>query len=267
MRRGRPHVIGGKAFVGGGALSNGQLSGKVAIVIGGTRGIGGAISRGLAEQGADVAMFYQQRSEDAERLADELNAMGAKACALQCDIANPAAQDAAIDEAARRLGQLDILICNAGLTITGPLADYADDAFDRAFAINTRAPFYAARKAARIMADGGRIILIGTSVSERLPGPGVTLYAASKAALAGMVRGLARDLGERGITANLVNPGPIATERNPAGSDRGNVSSGPLVLKRYGTPEEVAALVLHLVSPAGAYITGQVYNVDGGWTV
>ena len=244
-------------------FASGPLSGKAAIVIGGTRGIGGAISRRLAAQGATVAMFYHSRGEDAERLAAEIGGL-----ALQCDVSDVAAQDAAIDEALAHLGRLDILVCNAGLTITGPLADYADDAFDRSFAINTRAPFYAARKAAQVMAEDGRVILIGSSIAETLPGPGATLYAASKAALAGMVRGLARDLGERRITANLVNPGPIATERNNGGdSDRGNVAAGPLVLKRYGTPDEVAALVVHLALPEGAYITGQVYNVDGGWTV
>lgn len=238
------------------------LAGKAAIVIGGTRGIGGAISRGLAAQGASVGMFYHNRGEDAERLATEIAGF-----ALQCDVSDVAAQDAAIDAAVDRLGRLDILVCNAGLTIVGALGDYADDDFDRSFAVNTRAPFYAARKAARVMADDGRLILIGSSISEALPGAGATLYAASKAALAGMVRGLARDLGERRITANLVNPGPIATERNPEGSDRGNVAAGPLVLKRYGTPQEVAALVVHLALPEGAYITGQTYNVDGGWTV
>jgi 3-oxoacyl-[acyl-carrier protein] reductase len=243
------------------------LSGKAAIVIGGTRGIGGAISRGLAAKGAAVAMFYQRRGAEAAKLAAEIDAQGGRAIALQCDVGDVVAQDTAIDQVLARLGRLDILVCNAGLTITGPLADYTDDAFDRSFAVNARAPFYAARKAAKVMADEGRVILIGSSISEALPGPGATLYAASKAALAGMVRGLARDLGERRITANLVNPGPIATERNPAGSDRGNVSAGPLVLKRYGTPEEVAALVVHLALPEGAYITGQVYNVDGGWTV
>lgn len=244
-------------------FASGPLAGKTAIVIGGTRGIGGAISRGLAAQGASVAMFFQNRADEAERLAAEIGGL-----ALQCDVSDVAAQDTAIDEALAHLGRLDILVCNAGLTITGALADYEEDAFDRSFAVNTRAPFYAARKAARVMADDGRVILIGSSISETLPGPGATLYAASKAALAGMVRGLARDLGERRITANLVNPGPIATERNNGGdSDRGNVAAGPLVLKRYGTPEEVAALVVHLALPQGAYITGQVYNVDGGWTV
>ncbi len=241
---------------------SGPLAGKAALVIGGTRGIGGAISRGLAAKGATVAMFYQSRREEAETLAAEIGGL-----AFRCDVSDIAAQDAAIDEAVEKLGRLDVLVCNAGLTITGPLADYADDAFDRSFAINARAPFYAARKAAKVMADDGRLILIGSAVSERLPGPGATLYAASKAALAGMVRGLARDLGERRITANLVNPGPIATERNAVSGDRGNVAAGPLVLKRYGTAEEVASLVVHLALPEAAYITGQVCNVDGGWTV
>lgn len=244
-------------------FATGALARKTAIVIGGTRGIGAAISRGLAAQGASVAMVYQSRAEEAERLASEISGL-----ALACDVSDIAAQDATIDEALAHLGRLDVLVCNAGLTITGPLAGYADDAFDRSFAVNTRAPFYAARKAAQVMAEDGRVILIGSSISETLPGPGATLYAASKAALAGMVRGLARDLGPRRITANLVNPGPIATERNNGGdSDRGNVAEGPLVLKRYGTPDEVAALVVHLARPEGAYITGQVYNVDGGWTV
>jgi 3-oxoacyl-[acyl-carrier protein] reductase len=244
-----------------------SLKGKIAIVIGGTRGIGGAISRGLAANGADIAMFYQRRADDADRLVGEITAVGSRAIALQCDVADIAAQDAAIDEVVAGLGGLDILVCNAGLTIAGPLSGYADDAFDRSFAVNARAPFYAARKASTIMADDGRLVLIGTSVAERMPGPGATLYAASKAALSGMVRGLARDLGERRITANLVNPGPIATERNAVPGDRGNVADGPLVLKRYGTAEEVAALVVHLCTPAAAYITGQTYNVDGGWTV
>lgn len=240
------------------------LGGKAAIVIGGTRGIGGAISRALAAEGAAVAMFYQNDAARAQALASEL---GDRAFAMQCDAADRQAQDKAMDMAVDRLGGLDILICNAGLTIVHPLAEYEDDDFDRAFAVNTRSPFYAARHAARTMAQGGRIVMIGTSAYERVTGPQVTLYAASKAALSGMVRGVARDLAEREITANLVNPGPIATERNPPGSGRGQIANGPLAIRRYGLPEEVAALVLHLCSPLGAYITGQVYNVDGGWTV
>ena len=244
-------------------MAESPLAGRRAIVLGGTRGIGGAISRTLAGEGCRVAMVYQSRRGEAEALAD---AVGGEAFALQCDLADLAAQEAVLDAAIHRLGGLDILVCNAGLTITGSLADYADDAFDRSFAVNVRSPFYAARKAARHMADGGRVVMIGSSVAVRLPGPGATLYAASKAALDGMVRGLARDLGERGITANVVHPGPIATERNPAGGDRGNVASGPLAIRRYGSAEEVAAQVLALCLPSGGWTTAQAICVDGGWT-
>lgn len=240
-----------------------MLAGKSAIVLGGTRGIGGAISRALAGEGAAVAMFYQHRNDGADRLAAEL---GGGSFAVQCDVSDVAAQEVAMGAAVERLGRFDVLVCNAGLTITGPLADYPDDAFDRSFAINVRSPFYACRMAARRMADGGRIVLIGSSVAHSLPGPGATLYAASKAALDGMARGLSRDLGGRGITANVVHPGPIATERNPDGSDRGNVSNAPLSIRRYGTPEEVAGQVLALCLPTGAYTTGQSICVDGGWT-
>lgn len=243
------------------------MKGKAAIVIGGTRGIGGAISRRLAAGGTRVAMFYSSRPDAADAIVAETGGDTEAARAFRCDVGDVDALDAVLNEAVAWLGGLDILVCNAGLTIAAPLADYADDAFDRSFAVNVRAPFLAARKAAQTMSDDGRVIMIGSSVSERVPGPSITLYASSKAALGGMVRGLARDLGERRITANLVNPGPIATERNPAGSDRGHVQSGPLVLKRYGTSDEVAALVAHLAGPDGAYITGQTYNVDGGWTV
>ena len=146
------------------------------------------------------------------------------------------------------------------------MTDYADDAFDRVFAVNVRAPFLAARKVAETMNEGGRIITIGSIVADRMPGEGGTLYAASKSALGGLTRGLARDLGGRGITVNLVQPGPIDTERNPANGPDAAGNRAPLAIARHGTVEEVAGLVAYLASDAAAFVTGAVYNIDGGWS-
>ncbi|WP_404714014.1 SDR family NAD(P)-dependent oxidoreductase [Sphingomonas sp. MMS24-J13] len=242
------------------------FTGKVALVIGGTRGIGAAISRQLAADGAAVAMIHRSRSGEADALLAELQATGADALTIAADVGDPVALNDAIDTVIARFGRLDILINNAGLAITGPLADYPPDAFDRVFAVNVRAPFLAAQKAAGVMTQGGRIITIGSIVADRMPGAGGTLYAASKAALAGMTRGLARDLGDRGITANLVQPGPIDTERNPADGPNAEANRSPLAIRRHGSAEEVAVLVAYLASGSAGFVTGAVYNIDGGWS-
>jgi 3-oxoacyl-[acyl-carrier protein] reductase len=195
----------------------GVLDGKVALVIGGTRGIGAAISRRMVADGASVGIIYRSRANDAQRFENELRENGARVFTVQADVSDVTALDHSMDQIARHFGGLDILVSVAGTAIVGPLEAYADDAFDRSFALNVRAPFVAAKKAASLMAKGGRIITIGSIVADRMPGGGGTLYAASKAALGGLTRGLARDLGAREITANLVQPGPIDTERNPAG--------------------------------------------------
>lgn len=241
-------------------------SNKVALVVGGTRGIGASISRRLAADGCAIAMIHRSRSAEAAHLAASLQGIGAQVLLVCADVSDPHALAAAIEQTLGHFGRIDILVNNAGLAITGPLDDYSLDDFERVFAVNVRAPFLASQRVAATMADGGRIITIGSIVADRMPGPGGTLYAASKAALGGLTRGLARDLGHRGITVNLVQPGPTDTERNPADGPAAAANRTPLAISRHGKPEEVAELVAYLASEAAAFVTGATYNIDGGWS-
>jgi NAD(P)-dependent dehydrogenase (short-subunit alcohol dehydrogenase family) len=240
------------------------LAGKVALVTGGGRGIGAAVARRLAADGADVALTYVSRPDRAEAVAAEVRAAGRRALALRADSADPAAVAAAVDRTAAEMGRLDILVSNAGIARLGPLDEVSPDDVDQTVAIHVTAAFVGAQSAARHLPDGGRVVTIGSCLAER-PGEGSTLYAMSKAAVVGLTKGLARDLGPRGITANVVHPGPIDTEMNPEDGPYAEPQRQQTALGRYGTADEVAATVAHLVGAEGRYITGAAIAVDGGW--
>jgi 3-oxoacyl-[acyl-carrier protein] reductase len=259
-----------------------RLDGRTALITGGSRGIGAAIALRLAEEGADVALTYRDGAGRARDVVEQVKARGRRALPLQADSADPGALVAAVDEAAATFGRLDILVNNAALFLTGALEDISLADIDRTLAVNVRAAFLASQAAARHMSavdgdgvdgprgprrSGGRIISLGSNVAERAPFPGLALYAMSKAALAGMTRGLARELGPRGITVNLVSPGPTDTDSNPADGPAAAAISAVTALGRYAAPAEVAAAVAHLAAPDAAYITGATLAVDGGFTV
>ena len=239
----------------------------MALVTGGSRGIGAAVALRLAEDGADIVLTYESSAERAAEVVERIKAAGRRALAVRADSAGPRELTAAVDEAAAEFGRLDILVNNAAVFLVGPLDAMGPAEIDRTLAVNVRAPFAAAQAAVRHMGpDGGRIISIGSNVAERAVFPGLALYAMSKSALAGMTKGLARELGPRGITVNLVHPGPTDTDTNPADGPNAEAIAGFTALGRYADPAEIAATVAHLAGPDGAYITGASIHVDGGFT-
>lgn len=242
----------------------GVLEGKVALVTGGSRGIGAAVARQLAAAGADVAITYEKSADLARGVVADVEAAGRRGLAIAADSTDPAAVTGAVDRTAAELGRLDILVSNAGIGLMGPLEDVSLDDVDRTLGVHVRASFVAAQAAARHMEDGGSIINIGSCLADRVLGGGMTLYSTSKAALNGMAKGLARDLGPRGITANVVHPGPIDTDMNPADGPGAEPQRMATALGRYGTADEIAATVLHLAGPGGRFITGASLAVDGG---
>jgi NAD(P)-dependent dehydrogenase (short-subunit alcohol dehydrogenase family) len=242
-----------------------QLTGKVALVTGGSRGIGAAIARRLARDGADVALTYVSAPDKAGAVVAEIDDAGRRGLAIHADAAHPAAVAAAIDRTAAELGRLDILVNNAGIFVPSPFEDATLDEIERYWTINIRAAIVATQTALKHMQNGGRIINIGSCLAERVPGPGLSLYAMSKAALVGLTKGLARDLGPRGITVNCVEPGPIDTDLNPADAPHAEDQRRVTALNRYGTAEEVAALVAHLASDEARNITGATILIDGGF--
>ena len=239
---------------------------KIAFVTGGSRGIGAAIVRRLAKDGAIVAFTYQQSGAAADALASEIAAAGGQALALQVDAADAAATRAAIDKVAAQFGRLDILVNNAGVLHLGDVAELTLEAFDHTIAVNVRGVFAATQAAVAHMRAGGRVINIGSTNAERMPFAGGSVYALSKAAVAGFTKGLARDLGPRGITVNNVQPGPVDTEMNPDQGEFAESLKQIMALPRYGQAEEIASFVAYLAGPEAGYITGANLMIDGGFS-
>jgi NAD(P)-dependent dehydrogenase (short-subunit alcohol dehydrogenase family) len=241
-----------------------SLEGKVALVTGGSRGIGAAIVRRLAGDGAAVAFTYVSSPDRAEALAREIEAAGGKARAYQADSADPAALRAAVDRAAADFGRIDVLVNNAGIFIGGAFEETSLEDYERTMAINVRAVFVASQAAVRHMGEGGRVVSIGSNLADRVPAPGMTLYSMSKSALSAFTRGLARDLGPRGITVNLVQPGSTNTDMNPADGAHAEEQRVRMAIKRYGDASNIAGMVAWLASDEGRFANGASFTVDGG---
>jgi 3-oxoacyl-[acyl-carrier protein] reductase len=242
-----------------------ELSGKVALVTGGSRGIGAAIAQRLAHDGAAVAFTYVTAADKAQAVAKQIDADGGRVLVIQADNADPGAVTGAVEQTVREFGRLDILVNNAGIVIGGPLEEMTVEQADRLWAVDVRAVFAASQAAARHMSAGGRIITIGSALAERIPVPGLTLYAMVKSALTGLTKGLARDLGPRGITATVVHGGLIDTDMNPANGPAAAFLSTIPALGHYGTAGDIAATVAHLAGDGGRYVTGTAITVDGGF--
>lgn len=242
-----------------------KLSGRVALVTGGSRSIGAAIAKRLANDGAAVALTYSSSPDKAEEVVRAIQAADGRALAIRADAVDAAAVKAAVAETVKTFGRLDILVNNAGIAVLAPIDEISMEDFDRLVAVNVKSVFVASQEAARHMGEGGRIIMIGSINSDHMPFVGGSVYALSKAAVAGFTRGLARDLGPRGITVNNIQPGPVDTEMNPASGPFAESLKKLMAIPRYGHSDEIAGMVSYLASDEAGFITGASLKIDGGF--
>ncbi|MDJ0537002.1 MAG: 3-oxoacyl-ACP reductase family protein [Xenococcaceae cyanobacterium MO_207.B15] len=244
-----------------------ELQGKNAFVSGGSRGIGAAIAKKMAEEGANVALTYHKSQDEAQAMVQNIEAKGVKGLAIQADAMQAENVVQAIQKAVSEFGTIDILINNAGIFELKSITESTLEDYERTENVNVKAVFAATMEAVKSMPEGGRIITIGSINADFMPFPGGSLYAMSKAAVKMMTQSWARDLGDRKITSNVIQPGPIDTDMNPADGPFGETLTPMTAIKRYGKPEEIAELAAFLASPRASNITGSVINIDGGMTV
>jgi 3-oxoacyl-[acyl-carrier protein] reductase len=241
-----------------------KLEGKVALVTGASRGIGAAIAKRLAADGASVAITYTKGADTAASVVEDIERAGQKAFAIQADATDAAAVGAAVEKTVATFGRLDILVNNAGTAIPKKFEEATLEELDHMIDLNVRGTFVATQAALKHMKSGGRIIMIGSCVGERCMTPGLVPYAATKGAVKMFTQGLSREVGSRGITVNNIQPGPIDTDLNPAAGEWATPQKAATALNRYGSVDEVASLVAFVASPEAAYITGANLTVDGG---
>jgi 3-oxoacyl-[acyl-carrier protein] reductase len=241
-----------------------KLEGKIALITGGSRGIGAAIAKRLAADGANVAITYTKGADAAASVVKEIERAGRKAIAIQADAADAKAVKAAVEKTVATFGRLDVLVNNAGTAIPKTFEETTLEEMDRVIDINLRGTFVATQAALKHMKDGGRIIMIGSSVGERMMTPGLVPYSATKGAVKMFTQGLSREVGNRAITVNNIQPGPIDTELNPAAGEWAAPQKAATALNRYGSVDDVAALVAFVASSESSYITGANLTVDGG---